>query len=164
MFPKQSAAHHHTFHTRDHQYFIYAPVSLNTMLTFRCQEFDDGTKFVESDMQVSCLDDRYSTVTSTFGTAGLLLFAVAPGALFLWVLWRNRAILKKPPHLRSVEEALIVAPAVVGWVECFARIGKVRNHRLPRPRVAKYQPPTRADQYGVPPQLVPSESVVVRVV
>ena len=80
------------------------------MLTFRCQEFDDGTKFVESDMQVSCLDDRYPTVTSTFGTAGLLLFAVAPGALFLWVLWRNRAILKKAPERRTKEEALIVAP------------------------------------------------------
>ena len=80
------------------------------MLTFRCQEFDDGTKFVESDMQVSCLDDRYSTVTSTFGTAGLLLFAVAPGALFLWVLWRNRAILKKAPERRTKAEALIVAP------------------------------------------------------
>ena len=35
------------------------------------------------------------------------------------VLWRNRVILKKPPHLRSVEEKRTVAPAVVGWVECW---------------------------------------------
>ena len=93
------------------------------MLAFRCQEFDDGTEWVESDMGVSCLGDRYSTVIGTFGVAGLALFAAAPGALFLWVLWRNRVILKKPPHLRSVEEKRTVAPAVVGWVECFARVG-----------------------------------------
>jgi len=89
------------------------------MLAFRCTPFDDGTEWVESDMGVSCLGDRYSTVTGTFGVAGLALFAAAPGALFLWVLWRNRVILKKPPHLRSVEEKRTVAPAVVGWVECW---------------------------------------------
>ena len=104
-------AHHRTFPARaTHQYFVYAPVSLNTMLTFRCKEFDDGREVIESDMQVSCLDERYLAIRNTFGVVGLVLFALAPGALFLWVLWPHRAILKKPEHLRTEEEKRLVEP------------------------------------------------------
>jgi len=97
-------------HARTPQYFVYAPVSLNTMLTFRCKGFDDGREVIESDMQVSCLDERYLAIRNSFGVAGLVLFALAPGALFLWVLWPHRAILKKPEHLRTEEEKQLVEP------------------------------------------------------
>ena len=80
------------------------------MLTFRCKEFDDGREVIESDMQVSCLDERYLAIRNSFGVVGLVLFALAPGALFLWVLWPHRAILKKPEHLRTEEEKQLVEP------------------------------------------------------
>ena len=80
------------------------------MLTFRCKGFDDGREVIESDMQVSCLDERYLAIRNTFGVVGLVLFALAPGALFLWVLWPHRAILKKPEHLRTEEEKQLVEP------------------------------------------------------
>ena len=83
---------------------------MTVMMSYRCKEFDDGTEVIESDMQVSCTTDRYTTITSSVGVVGLLLFVVAPGALFLRVLWPHRAILKKPPHRRTEEEKLIVAP------------------------------------------------------
>ena len=66
---------------------------MTVMMSYRCKEFDDGTEVIESDMQVSCTTDRYVFISSSVGVVGLLLFVVAPGALFLRVLGANRAFL-----------------------------------------------------------------------
>jgi hypothetical protein len=87
-------------------YFIYAPISLTIMLSFRCKEFDDGTEVIAADMQVSCQSDRYGAVMSTAGYGGLAVYAAAPGLLFLAVLWPHRAILAKDPELRTDEETV----------------------------------------------------------
>ena len=61
-------------------------------------------------MQVSCQSDRYETVMSTAGYGGLAVYAIAPGLLFLAVLWPHRAALTKSPERRTDEEVVDLDP------------------------------------------------------
>ena len=77
---------------------------------YRCQEFDDGTDVIESDMSVSCKSERYIAARNSIGTLGLAVYAGAPSLLFMAVLWPHRKILEKEPHRRTKEEQARVAP------------------------------------------------------
>ena len=61
-------------------------------------------------MQVSCQSDRYETIMSTAGYGGLAVYAIAPGLLFLAVLWPHRAALTKSPERRTDEEVVDLDP------------------------------------------------------
>ena len=96
-------------------YFIFAPVALSTLALFRCEEFDDGTKVVQTDMSVDCDSDRYNTITYSIGSAGLALYAVLPAVGFYGVLRPYKSILEKPVSERTEDESGEVAPMSFLW-------------------------------------------------